>query len=186
MTEREAVEIIKQVPLYRYECELEKHRQSDLFNALHTAIEALEKQNTLLDFLVSIEISNICEDDRMCEWCEEHCTYACAQKECYLKYAEIERGVHKMKFPTMEEMAKNVAEKAFDEYTYEGKIIRQWVETLKDYDSKQTTLKKIAERLEENKAEAENQWQKFDSAIDYGQMVAYREAIEIVKEVANE
>ena len=44
MTEQEAVEILKQVPLYRYECELEKHRQSDLFKALHIAIEALEKQ----------------------------------------------------------------------------------------------------------------------------------------------
>lgn len=43
MTEREAIEIIKQVPLYRYECELEKHRQSDLFQALYMAIQALEE-----------------------------------------------------------------------------------------------------------------------------------------------
>ena len=42
MTEREAIEIIKFVPLYRYECELEKGRQSDLFQALNVAIKALE------------------------------------------------------------------------------------------------------------------------------------------------
>lgn len=44
MTEIEAMEIIKCVPLYRYECELEKGRQSDLFKALVMAIKALEKQ----------------------------------------------------------------------------------------------------------------------------------------------
>ena len=44
MTENEAIEIIKFVPLYRYECELEKCRQSDLFQALSLSIEALEKQ----------------------------------------------------------------------------------------------------------------------------------------------
>ena len=92
MTEREAIEMIKQVPLYRYECELENHRQSDLFKALYSAIKALENQSTLLEFLVSLEISNICEDDRMCEWCEEHCAYVWPQKECYLKYAENERN----------------------------------------------------------------------------------------------
>ena len=43
MTEKEAIEIIKQVPLYRYECELEKGRQSDLFKALYMAIQALEE-----------------------------------------------------------------------------------------------------------------------------------------------
>ena len=53
-----------------------------------------------------------------------------------------------MKFPTMEEMAKDVAEKALDEYIYESKTIRQWVEALKDYDNKQTTLQRIVERLD--------------------------------------
>ena len=53
-----------------------------------------------------------------------------------------------MKYPTIAEMAKEVAEKALDEYEYEGKTIRQWVEVLKDYDDKQTTLERIVERLE--------------------------------------
>ena len=44
MTENEAIEIIKFVPLYRYECELEKCRQSELFQALSLSIKALEKQ----------------------------------------------------------------------------------------------------------------------------------------------
>lgn len=38
MTVQEAKELIKQVPLYRYECELEKGRQSDLFQALNMCV----------------------------------------------------------------------------------------------------------------------------------------------------
>lgn len=33
-------------------------------------------------------------------------------------------------FPTYEEMAKEVAEKALDEFTYNGKTIREWVELM--------------------------------------------------------
>ena len=33
-----------------------------------------------------------------------------------------------MKFPTMDEFAQNVAEKALDEYEYKGKTLRQWIE----------------------------------------------------------
>lgn len=44
MTVQEAIDLIKQVPLYRYECELQKGRQSDLFKALNKAIEIMEKQ----------------------------------------------------------------------------------------------------------------------------------------------
>lgn len=53
-----------------------------------------------------------------------------------------------IKFKTITEMAKEVAEKALDEYEYEGKTIRQWVEILKDYDDKQSTLQEIVKRLE--------------------------------------
>ena len=35
-----------------------------------------------------------------------------------------------MKFPTMDEFAKNVAEKALDEYEYNGKTLREWVEII--------------------------------------------------------
>ena len=35
-----------------------------------------------------------------------------------------------MKFPTMDEFAKNVAEKALDEYEYKGKTLRQWIEII--------------------------------------------------------
>ena len=35
-----------------------------------------------------------------------------------------------MKFPTYEEMAQNVAEKALDEYEYKGKTLREWVEII--------------------------------------------------------
>lgn len=83
-----------------------------------------------------------------------------------------------MKFPTMEEMAKEVAEKALDEYEYEGKTIRQWVEVLKDYDDKQTTLERILERLEEEHAKSE-QCPKFEKVF---RQVAFEEAIKIVKE----
>ena len=84
MTKQEAIERLQyEKPAREYHSNLDK--------VFDMAIEALENQSTLLDFLVSIEISNICEDDRMQEWCEENCAYACPQKECYLKYAGIER-----------------------------------------------------------------------------------------------
>lgn len=35
-----------------------------------------------------------------------------------------------MKFPTYEEMAKNVAEKALDEYEYKNKTLREWIEII--------------------------------------------------------
>ena len=37
-----------------------------------------------------------------------------------------------MKFPTYDEMAKNVAEKALDEYLYEGKTLREWVKEIQN------------------------------------------------------
>ena len=40
-----------------------------------------------------------------------------------------------MKFPTYEEMARNVAEKALDEYVYEGKTIREWVRMILNAES---------------------------------------------------
>ena len=77
-----------------------------------------------------------------------------------------------MKFPTVEEMAKDVAKKAMDEYIYEGKTIRQWVEVLKDYDDKKTIVERILERLEET--ESYSCSPQFSKAIE--------RAIEIVKE----
>ena len=35
-----------------------------------------------------------------------------------------------MKFPTVEEMAQNVAENALDEWEYKGKTLREWVEII--------------------------------------------------------
>ena len=35
-----------------------------------------------------------------------------------------------MKFPTIEEMARDVAEKALDEYEYNGKTLREWIEII--------------------------------------------------------
>ena len=34
------------------------------------------------------------------------------------------------KFPTIEEMAQNVAEKVLDEYEYKGKTLREWIEII--------------------------------------------------------
>ena len=42
----------------------------------------------------------------------------------------------KLRFQMVEEMAKEVAEKALNEYVFEGKTIRQWVEIiLRDRDT---------------------------------------------------
>ena len=89
-----------------------------------------------------------------------------------------------MKFPKISEMAKEVAEKAFDEYEYQGKTIRQWVEILKDYDDKQTTLQRIVERLEEYGSI----WVEYNESMSKDEIAesvlrqAKERAIEIVKE----
>lgn len=77
-----------------------------------------------------------------------------------------------LKFKTTQEMAKEIAEKAFDEYEYEGKSIRQWVEVLKDYEDKQTTLERIVKRLEN----------KINPLHNVNWNAAMEKAIEIVKE----
>lgn len=92
-----------------------------------------------------------------------------------------------MKFPTISEMARDVAEKALDEYVYEGKTIRQWVEVLKDYDDKQATLERIVERLEEELILADGEKERcarenplqFDNAKGYANGVS--NAIGIIK-----
>ncbi len=35
-----------------------------------------------------------------------------------------------MKFPTIKEMAEEVAEKALDEFEYKGKTLRQWIDAI--------------------------------------------------------
>lgn len=51
------------------------------------------------------------------------------------------------KFPTYEEMGKNVAEKALDEFLYDGKSIREWMQNIASEDaiSRQAVLSKIKE-----------------------------------------
>ena len=39
-------------------------------------------------------------------------------------------------FPTYEQMAKNVAEKALDEFLYHGKSIREWIKIIVDQEPK--------------------------------------------------
>lgn len=47
-----------------------------------------------------------------------------------------------MRFPTYEEMGKEIAEKALDEYIYEGKTLREWVEII-SADEKQTNTAEL-------------------------------------------
>ena len=60
----------------------------------------------------------------------------------------------KAKFPTYEEMGKKVAEKALDEFLYDGKSIREWMQIIASEDciSRQATvefLEKHAETYED-------------------------------------
>ena len=52
-----------------------------------------------------------------------------------------------MKFLTMEEMAKDVAEKALDEYEYKGKTIRQWIDEIISFENKTSGWISCSERL---------------------------------------
>lgn len=54
-------------------------------------------------------------------------------------------------FPTYEEMAKEVAEKALDEFTYNGKTIREWVELMVTVES--VVEVRMVEEFEKIKAE---------------------------------
>lgn len=54
-----------------------------------------------------------------------------------------------MKFPTMTEMAKDVAEKALDEYEYKGKTIRQWIDEIISLENKTSDWIPVTERLPE-------------------------------------
>ena len=89
-----------------------------------------------------------------------------------------------MKFPSMTEMAKEVAEKALDDYEYQGKTIRQWIDILKNYDDKQATLQRIVERLEEELSDTNftKATQEVNDSFYCGLASAYGHAIEIVKE----
>ena len=64
-----------------------------------------------------------------------------------------------MKFPTVEEMARNVAENALDEWEYRGKTLRQWVEIILATDINVATKDAISRRKLQEKFE---QWQKTD------------------------
>lgn len=43
--------------------------------------------------------------------------------------------IPEVKFPTYEEMAKNVAEKALDNFFYKGKTIREWMQIIAEQDA---------------------------------------------------
>lgn len=61
------------------------------------------------------------------------------------------------KFPTYEEMAKNIAEKALDEFLYDGKSIREWMQIIVSEDciSRQEVLDIL-----------KNKWNMFSDAND--------------------
>lgn len=54
----------------------------------------------------------------------------------------------KIKFPTMDEWAKKVAEKALDEFLYDGKSIREWMKIIAEQEPK-TEWIPVSERLPE-------------------------------------
>jgi hypothetical protein len=82
-----------------------------------------------------------------------------------------------LRIPTVDEMAKEIAEKAMNEYKYEWKTILQWVEILKDYDDKKSTLERIVDKLEEK-----SRFYNSASAVDQNIRRGVKESIEIVKE----
>ncbi|MDO5479680.1 MAG: hypothetical protein Q4G23_11025 [Clostridia bacterium] len=64
-----------------------------------------------------------------------------------------------MKFPTYEEMAKDVAEKALDEYIYQGKTLREWVQIISEnQDSDCISRKEVLKLIEESVAKYYGQY----------------------------
>lgn len=102
------------------------------------------------------------------------------QEACLVACEALEKQIQK-KFPSMEEMAKDVAEKALDEYEYQGKTLRQWVDILKDYDNKQATLQRIVKRLQETMTKSYVTGITAN-AYEFGACHAMSDAIKIVRE----
>ena len=50
-----------------------------------------------------------------------------------------------MKFPTYEEMGKEIAEKALDEYLYKGKTLREWIEIISAEEKQTNTAEWISD-----------------------------------------
>lgn len=69
------------------------------------------------------------------------------------------------KFPTYEEMAKNVAEKALDNFEYQGKTIREWMKIITE---QEPVLDKIRAEIEK----------KYPSCQCTGESTGYAEAVE--------
>lgn len=61
-----------------------------------------------------------------------------------------------MKFPTMDEFAKGVAEKALDEIEYNGKTIRQWIEIIASNDGDTISRKAAIEAVRKLCDECDN------------------------------
>lgn len=77
-------------------------------------------------------------------------------------------------FPTYEEMAKEVAEKALDEFTYKDKTLREWIEIIVAQD-----LLAITE-LEKTKAEAEELIELCDSDYEFEEIYGINSVVDII------
>ena len=63
ISREEAIEKIKQTPMYRYECELEEDSQSDLCKALCKAISDMEKLEKIEKIIKKYDLQDITCDD---------------------------------------------------------------------------------------------------------------------------
>lgn len=54
------------------------------------------------------------------------------------------------KMPSIDEMAKTIAEKALDEYEYEGKTLRQWIAIIQEQEGQPKHTKEEWEKAVEN------------------------------------
>lgn len=66
-------------------------------------------------------------------------------------------------FPTYEQMAKNVAEKALDEYLYDGKSIREWIKIIAEQEPKWIPM--TTRPMTEEEREHYREWSDFDEAM---------------------
>lgn len=72
-----------------------------------------------------------CLKDRPCDVCKMRTDKGCSSWECVFEQTPDEEKEKKMaEFPTYEEMAKNLAEKALDEFLYDDKSIREWMQII--------------------------------------------------------
>ena len=100
MTEQEAKELLEQLPVYRYEQEVQMYQHSDVFNALDMGIKALEEvqQYRALGTVEELKEAKEKQVAKKPKYEDEFCVYLCSNCDdvVFVKQKHCERCGQKL------------------------------------------------------------------------------------------